>query len=202
MTAGPAGAQTTGAIAGKVVDSTGGVIQKAAVTLSGPSLQGTQTATTDQYGTFRFRNVPPGADYTIVVKLTSFRDATIANPQVFLGQEGTVTVVMTPAGMTRRSQSPRHAARRRDGDHHRHQCDVESVHVAAKCEDVPAVDAAGADRVARNGQPRFAAVWQPDGRGFGAGNNYNYIDGLSATDPRYGTSGANISDELHLPKSR
>jgi hypothetical protein len=45
-------AQTTGGIAGKVTDSTGGVLPGATVTLSGPAMQGTQTATTDTTGSF------------------------------------------------------------------------------------------------------------------------------------------------------
>jgi len=55
-----AAAQTTGGIAGKVIDQTGGVLPGATVTLTGPAMQGPQTATTDGTGTFRFRNVPRG----------------------------------------------------------------------------------------------------------------------------------------------
>src|SRR5690242_5695217 len=95
-----ASAQTTGGIAGKVVDSTGGVLPGATVTLTGPSMQGTQTVTTDSVGAFRFRNVPPGQGYKITVKMSSFRDATLENQQVFLGQEGSVTLTMTPANVS------------------------------------------------------------------------------------------------------
>src|SRR5262245_19593012 len=91
---------TTGALAGKVTDATGAVLPGVTVTLSGPAMQGTQTATTDSLGTFRFRNVPPGQGYKITAKLTSFRDASIDNLQVFLGQEGSVAVSMAPAGVT------------------------------------------------------------------------------------------------------
>ncbi len=70
-------AQTTGGIAGKVLDSTGAVLPGATVTLTGPAMQGTQTATTDTTGSFRFRNVPPGQGYKVTVKLAGFREATL-----------------------------------------------------------------------------------------------------------------------------
>src|SRR6186713_3276107 len=95
-----AAAQTTGGIAGKVIDQTGGVLPGATVTLTGPAMQGPQTATTDGTGTFRFRNVPPGQGYKIAVKLGGFRAATLENQQVFLGQEGSVTITLAAAGVT------------------------------------------------------------------------------------------------------
>src|SRR4030095_10487190 len=97
LVASPAVAQTTGGIAGKVEDQVGGAMQGATVTLSGPNMQRDQTMTTDPAGLFRFRNVPPGF-YTLTVKATNFKDAKLENQQVFLGQEGTVKIVMTPAG--------------------------------------------------------------------------------------------------------
>ena len=95
-----AAAQTTGGIAGKVTDSTGGVLPGASVTLTGPAMQGAQTTTTDATGIFRFRNVPPGQGYKVAVKLAGFRAATLENQQVFLGQEGSVTISLAPAGVT------------------------------------------------------------------------------------------------------
>src|SRR5262245_17155292 len=83
-------AQTTGGLAGKVTDATGAVVPGATVTLAGPAMQGTQTATTDTSGMFHFRNVAPGTGYKVTIKLKGFRDATLDNQQVFLGQEGTV----------------------------------------------------------------------------------------------------------------
>jgi outer membrane receptor protein involved in Fe transport len=185
---------TTGGLAGTINDSTGRVVPGATVTLSGPSLQGTRTATTDEIGSYRFRNLPPGTGYKVVASLSGFRDATQENMQVFLGQEGTINLTLAPAGL------------------------AEQVTVTAA---VPLVDVAQTSTGVNITSDLFATL--PSARGFqqltamapsvtlemgdhdrrfetspsvGASsapeNNY-IIDGLSVTDPRYGTSGANLT---------
>jgi outer membrane receptor protein involved in Fe transport len=192
--ASPTSAQTTGALAGKVVDATGGIMPGLTVVLSGPSMQGTQSVTTDPNGMFRFRNVPPGTGYTISVKATNFKETKLDNLQVFLGQEGTLKVVMTPASMTEtivvNAGSPL--------------IDVTQTTIGMNITSAqfmalpglrafqqltvlaPTVSLEMGQHDSRLGSsPTVGAASAPE-------NNY-IIDGLSATDPRYGTSGANVT---------
>ena len=71
-TAGAAGMQDTGTIAGTVVDTSGQIVPGAAVTLTNESTADTRTATTSDRGAFAFRAVPPGT-YTVRVELQGFR---------------------------------------------------------------------------------------------------------------------------------
>jgi hypothetical protein len=185
---------TTGGVGGTLVDSSGGVLPGVVVTLSGPNLQGVRTVTSDSEGFYHFRAVPPGAGYKVTADLSGFRPATRENIQVFLGQEGTVNLTLVPAGVT------------------------EAVTVTAS---VPLVDTGQTSTGLNITANLFATL--PSARGFqqltamapsvsldmgdhdsrfenspsvGASsapeNNY-IIDGLSVTDPRYGTSGANLT---------
>lgn len=192
--AGSASAQTTGSIAGKVTDANGGVLTAATAVLSGPSMQGVQTATTDQTGMFRFRNVPPGTGYMVLVTKTGFKEAKIENLQVFLGQEGTITVVLTPAGMTETvtvtGGSPL--------------VDVTQTTIGINITTAQFMSLPGArtfQQITTLAPNVSLEMGQHDGRFAGSPtvgassapeNNY-IIDGLSATDPRYGTSGANVT---------
>src|SRR5262245_63930816 len=91
---------TTGSIAGKVTDSQGLAIQGATVTLTGPNLQGTRTAISSSLGTYLFRDLPPGPDYKVSVHKQGLAAAAQEAIQVALGQEFTVNLSMSPAGVT------------------------------------------------------------------------------------------------------
>ena len=72
----PAAAQTGqmfGELAGKVTDAQGGVLPGVTVTLSGPAVMGTQTATTSEHGQYRFPGVNTGT-YKLTFQLTGFAD--------------------------------------------------------------------------------------------------------------------------------
>lgn len=62
---------TTGAINGKVTDKTGAVLPGVSVTISSPSLMGTQSNVTDAQGLYRFPALPPGV-YKVVYELAGF----------------------------------------------------------------------------------------------------------------------------------
>jgi hypothetical protein len=73
--AGVASAQTTGTVIGVVTDaSTGKPAAGAVVIATSPSLQGQQTAVTDNAGSFRITLLPPG-DYSLTVQLGGYKDA-------------------------------------------------------------------------------------------------------------------------------
>ncbi len=81
---GPAAAQsvtsTSGAITGRVVDNTGGVLPGVTVTASSPAQMGTRTAVTGEDGSFRLPAVPPG-EYRVVFETRRLHDArTIRHP--------------------------------------------------------------------------------------------------------------------------
>jgi len=81
----PALAQrTTGAISGTVKDASGAVLPGVAVSVSGPNIVGTQTATTNEHGFYRVINLPPG-DYQVVISLTGFRSVTQRGLRVPVG---------------------------------------------------------------------------------------------------------------------
>lgn len=62
MLAAGASAQTTGAISGRIVDAQGGApLGDAVLSVSGPALQGEETARTDASGRFALGLLPPGA---------------------------------------------------------------------------------------------------------------------------------------------
>jgi outer membrane receptor protein involved in Fe transport len=187
-------AQTTGGIAGKVTDSTGGVLPGATVTLTGPAMQGTQTATTDSLGEFRFRNIPPGQGYKLTVTLNNFREATRENLQVYLGQEGTMTVSLVPAGRTEEVRvvagSPLVDVTQTTIGVNITASQFHSLPVARSFQMLttiaPSVSLEMGDHDRRlNASPTVGAASAPE-------NNY-IIDGLSSTDPRYGTSGTNLT---------
>ena len=81
----PALAQrTTGGISGTVKDSTGALLPGVTVAVSGPNIVGTQTATTNEQGFYRFINLPPG-DYQLVFTLQGFTSVTHRGLRVPVG---------------------------------------------------------------------------------------------------------------------
>ena len=65
--------ETTGGLQGTVKDPSGAVVSGAAIELTGSSLEGKKTLTTDNSGYYRFANLPPGA-YTVTVKASGFSE--------------------------------------------------------------------------------------------------------------------------------
>jgi Carboxypeptidase regulatory-like domain len=65
--------ETTGGLQGSVKDPSGAVVSNATVELTGTSLVGKKTLTTDSSGYYRFANLPPGS-YTVTVKAPGFSE--------------------------------------------------------------------------------------------------------------------------------
>ena len=85
--ASPALAQTssTGAIVGTVTDSTGGVLIAAQVIAVDINTGLTREAVTSSRGDFRVDHLPPGK-YQLVVKASGFRETTLTDINLLVGQ--------------------------------------------------------------------------------------------------------------------
>jgi hypothetical protein len=88
----PAAAQTGqmfGELVGKVTDDQGGVLPGVTVTLSGPAVMGTQAATTNERGLYRFPGVNTGT-YTLTFELAGF--APLVREGIVVPVRQTITV--------------------------------------------------------------------------------------------------------------
>ncbi len=90
---------TTGAINGKVTDTTGAVLPGVSVTVASPAMQGTRSAPTSADGAYRFPAVPPG-DYKITYELSGFNTVVREGIRVGLGFTATVNVELKVASLS------------------------------------------------------------------------------------------------------
>jgi hypothetical protein len=98
VAAGQSVGATTGAINGKVVDSSEGVLPGVTVTISAPQMQGSQTAVTNEEGNYRFPGIPPGT-YTVRYELPGFASVVREGIRVTLGFTATLNVTMSVSGL-------------------------------------------------------------------------------------------------------
>jgi len=103
LSAGPAlaqggGASSTGSINGKVSDNTGAVLPGVTVTVSSPSMMGTQSTITNELGIYRFAAVPSGT-YRIVFEMAGFATLAREGIVVTLGFTATVNVDLAIAAV-------------------------------------------------------------------------------------------------------
>jgi hypothetical protein len=84
---------TTGAINGKVVDSSDAVLPGVTVTIAAPQMQGTQTAVTNEEGNYRFPGIPPGT-YRVTYDLPGFATVVREGIRVTLGFTATLNVTL------------------------------------------------------------------------------------------------------------
>ena len=89
---------TTGAINGRVVDSSDSVLPGVTVTISAPQMQGTQTTITNAEGNYRFPGIPPGT-YAVRYELPGFGTVVREGIRVTLGFTATLNVTMSVSGL-------------------------------------------------------------------------------------------------------
>ena len=65
-------------------DATGGILSGVTVSVSGPNIVGSQTATTNEQGFYRITNLPPG-EYQLVFSLAGFKTVTRRGLRVTVG---------------------------------------------------------------------------------------------------------------------
>jgi hypothetical protein len=88
--------QQYGTMSGTVVDSQQLAMPGVTVTLSGPAMQGTRTAVTDENGRYRFAPVPPGIGYLVKFELQGFNTLEQSGLIVNIGRETTLDAAMAP----------------------------------------------------------------------------------------------------------
>ena len=89
-------AQTTGSLAGRAADESGGVLPGVSVEAKSSSLQGARVVLTDAQGRYRITLLPPG-QYTVVFTLAGFQPESKAGITVGLGIETTLDAVLRPS---------------------------------------------------------------------------------------------------------
>jgi hypothetical protein len=89
---------TTGAIDGKVTDSSAAVLPGVTVTIASPAMMGSRDTVTNETGTFRFISITPGL-YAVTFEIPGF--ATVKRPdiQVGAGFTATLNITMQVAGL-------------------------------------------------------------------------------------------------------
>lgn len=190
----PARAQTTGQIEGVVTDPTGAAVADASVTASSESLITPQTARSDGQGRFRLFNLPPGR-YTVRVEATSFRATELTDVVVALDRTTTVEPQLAVAGAGEQVTVTANDAAPIDTTSTEVSTEVDSellerLPTTRTLQSVisiaPSVTGSGlVDVNGRETAPSVAGSSGPE-------NNY-ILDGVSTTDPAYGTQGANIA---------
>lgn len=102
LAAPPAGAQNIGRVAasltGVVTDAQGGVLPGVLVTVAGPALQGTLTATTDGAGRYTVPSLPAGL-YEVKAELSGFTTAVAPGVELKVGGALKVDLRMTVGGL-------------------------------------------------------------------------------------------------------
>jgi hypothetical protein len=92
------GASSTATITGRVADNSGAVLPGVTVTAASPAMLGTQTAVTNEQGTYRFPAVPPGT-YTLTYELPGFNTLRREAIELRLGFTATVNVELQVAAL-------------------------------------------------------------------------------------------------------
>jgi hypothetical protein len=84
-----------GSLGGTVLDSSGAVVTKAKITLSGPT--GDRTTTTDAEGRFGFDILTPGF-YGVKAEMSGFKAIEVKKVEVFTNRQSTVRLTLEPGG--------------------------------------------------------------------------------------------------------
>lgn len=93
------GAGSTGSIQGEVTDESGGVLPGVSVTVSGDSMMGTRTDTTNGQGIYRFVGLPAGT-YTVKFELSGFGVVSKPDIRIGIGFTGSVNAKMVVKNMS------------------------------------------------------------------------------------------------------
>jgi outer membrane receptor protein involved in Fe transport len=196
VTATMAQTSTTGSVEGIISDTNGAVVPNVTVNLSGPNLIRAQVTTTNNEGRYRFQQVPPGRYLVDVAASAGFAATRQENVEVNLSKSTTVNFTVSAAGVggvvdvvatpeidqtnntTGTNISTEQFSNFPTGR------TVQSLYTIA-----PTVARSGLrDASGRDRDPSVGGSSGPE-------NNY-ILDGVNATDPAFGGSGANLPFEF------
>ncbi len=93
------GAGSTGSIQGEVKDESGGILPGVTVTVSGTSMMGARTDTTNSQGVYRFIGLPAGT-YTVKFELSGFGPVTKQDIRLGIGFTANVTGKLSVKNMS------------------------------------------------------------------------------------------------------
>src|SRR4030095_8109356 len=86
-------------VQGEVTDSTGAVVPNATVTARNPGTNISRSTTTDDGGSYRIVNLPPG-DYEITVEAPNFKKAVLTKVTLTVGQTADLDVTLEAGQIT------------------------------------------------------------------------------------------------------
>ena len=185
----------TGAIIGTVTDSSGGVLPGVTVTVTGPSLQGSRTSTTDAKGEYLVPLLPPGtykAEYALsglktVVQQGIVVNATVSSKQdakLALGVSETMTVTASQIVVDPTQTTQQQAFKE---DH------LKYAAIGQQGRTYQSVLAQAAGSAGQNATTGSGGGGNPQVFGSNQGQNQFRFDGLNATDPVTHTFGTNFA---------
>jgi outer membrane receptor for ferrienterochelin and colicin len=178
--------QQYGTIAGTVFDNERQPLPGVTVTLSGPAMQGTRTAATDDQGRYRFVPVPPGSDYTVRFELSGFNTLDQSRVTANIGRETTIDAEMA---LSQFAETITVAADRIVVD-----TTKSTVSTAVEWD---LIDTLTTDRTFQSVMELAPGVQvganNPRVHGASDGDNVYLVDGVDTTDPRTQTWGTAIN---------
>lgn len=189
---------TTGSIEGTVTDVNGAAVPGISVTVTGPNLIRSQSATTNDEGLYRIPNIPPGR-YTVTVEAAKgFAKFEQTEVEVNLSKTSSVAVTLRPAGATEVVNVTASAGAAVDVTTTTSGTNVSTEQfsnfptqrtIQSLYNISPSVTRSGLkDASGRDRDPSVAGASGPE-------NNY-ILDGVSTTDPAFGGGGANLPFEF------
>jgi len=187
---------TTGTVEGTVADQTGAVVPNATVTLSGPNLIRPQTTTSDEQGSYRFNQVPPGR-YTLEAPAAGgFQGYKQENVEVNLSKSTNVNIALQAGTVGERVDvvaTPEIDQTSNTGGTNISTEFFSNIPTSRTVQGLytiaPTVARSGLrDAAGRDRDPSVAGSSGPE-------NNY-ILDGVNTTDPAFGGGGANLPFEF------
>lgn len=194
----------TGTITVVVADKDGGRIPGATVTASAADTITRRTVVTDAEGVAKLEALAPSAQYSVVVQIQGFQDATREKIRVVSGQTAAIDLMLSVAGLTEAVQvtattplvDVTSATTGQDITLELTESLPTGRSYQSYLQLVPGVlpddQAAGGNPAARSGL-NYSDIG--GNVGISADNVY-YFDGINVTDPVSGTFGANLNTEI------
>jgi hypothetical protein len=188
-------AQTTGGLAGRVTDSTGGSLPGVTVEVRSPALQGVRTDTTDGEGLYRFPILPPGA-YEVRFVLDGFNSESRRDVRVQLGKDSSIDAVMRPAtvseSLTVVATAPVLDTTSSSVGTNLDTAAIETLPTGRNYASIVQVaPGVSSDANASNANQSTITVYGSSGA-----ENAFYIDGVNTTQMEYGFQGKNLNFEF------